>query len=772
MFAGMPRIPVLFTLLLVGLAAPASGQWLTHPGLVGAPAPVNTWLHWKGALTVPDPPARLPVRIATDGKYWLWVNGELAVREGGLKQGPTPTGLYADTVDIAPYLRRGADLRSGANLLEVLTWHFGKPGFSHRESGRAALRVEHLDGRRLPVSWGVLRHPSFSLDTVGTQPNYRLPERNNLFDAREAGLSPVEGGAYTRAVPLDTALGPLEDRPIPQWADSGLRRYVSGHVPAGYVSTGDTLTLGLPYNAQVTPAFVIDAPRGGMRVEVRTDNYFGGGPPNVRFAYLTRPGRQAFEVPTWVNGHAVRYYFAPGIRVLGLSYRESGYATERAGGFRSGDPDLDTLWAKAARTLYITMRDSYMDCPDRERAQWWGDVVIELGEAFYAFDSASTPLARKGLRELMRWQRADSTIYSPVPAGNWDTELPMQMLASVGEYGLYTYFRFSGDTALVEELYPAVKRYLGVWRVDSAGLVVPREGGWTWGDWGERKDMYLLYQGWYQLALQGFERMATLTQNPRDAAWARRRITRLRAAVRERFWRKPDGDTPGGYATPDFPHAPDDRVQALAVLTGWATPEQYPALRHNLRTVYQASPYMERYVLEALMRMGYPDDATARMKRRYRAMIDSELTTLWEGWGLGAEGFGGGTYNHAWSGGPLTVMSQRIAGLEPAEPAWGRYRLAPRLGSLRDVEAYAPTPAGELRVHWTCVGGAGGRGGGTLRGDISAPPTLAGELLVYARTGARGAPRVRVDGRRARAKRDGEGYRYRLPPGTREVLIR
>ena len=122
--------------------------------------------------------------------------------------------------------------------------------------------------------------------------------------------------------------------------------------------------------------------------------------------------------------------------------------------------------------------------------------------------------------------------------------------------------------------------------------------------------------------------------------------------------------------------------------------------------------------------------------------------------------------------GIVGVHGQRIAGLEPAEPAWGRYRLAPRLGSLRDVEAYAPTPAGELRVHWTCVGGAGGRGGGTLRGDISAPPTLAGELLVYARTGARGAPRVRVDGRRARAKRDGEGYRYRLPPGTREVLIR
>ena len=39
------------------------------------------------------------------------------------------------------------------------------------------------------------------------------------------------------------------------------------------------------------------------------------------------------------------------------------------------------MWEKSQRTLYITMRDTYMDCPDRERAQWWGDEVNESGEA-------------------------------------------------------------------------------------------------------------------------------------------------------------------------------------------------------------------------------------------------------------------------------------------------------------------------------------------------------------------------------------------------------
>ncbi|MFQ8805723.1 MAG: hypothetical protein ACLR8Y_12300 [Alistipes indistinctus] len=51
------------------------------------------------------------------------------------------------------------------------------------------------------------------------------------------------------------------------------------------------------------------------------------------------------------------------------------------------------------------MRDNYFDCPERERAQWWGDAVNELGQAFYAFDPQAQKLALKAIYELMNWQR-------------------------------------------------------------------------------------------------------------------------------------------------------------------------------------------------------------------------------------------------------------------------------------------------------------------------------------------------------------------------------
>ncbi len=475
-----------------------------------------------------------------------------------------------------------------------------------------------------------------------------------------------------------------------QWKDFGLKAYANA--PAlPLEARGDTMVVDLPYNAQVTPQFTVTAP-AGLRIDVRTDNYRGGGPPNVRTVYVTTAGRQTFETPGWMNGHRVRYHFPAGVTVEGLQYRETGFATEFSGSFACDDEFYNRLWTKARRTLYVTMRDNYMDCPDRERAQWWGDVVLEAGETAYALDRASDALTRKAIRELLAWQQADSTIFSPIPAGNWDKELPTQMLASVGYYGIWNYYRHSGDRATIEEVYPAVKRYLEVWQTDADGLVVPREGGWTWGDWGDNKDMTLLFNGWYYLALRGFAEMAELTGRPADRAWATARMERLKESYNRRFW------TGTAYRDPAYAGATDDRGQALAVVSGMAPPEHYPALRRVLAEQRHASPYFEKYVLEALFQMGYPNDALARMKDRFTPMVDSDLTTLWEGWDIGSAKWGGGTYNHAWSGGGLTLLSQYVAGVEPLEAGYRKVRIRPQLGPLKEVTATVDTPLGKLVV--------------------------------------------------------------------------
>ncbi len=658
------------------------GQWITTAAARNAP---NEWLAYTHDVQVARVPAQARLRIAADSKYWLWVNDQLVVFEGGLKRGPTPQDTYYDEVDVAPFLR------PGNNKLYVQLWYFGKDGFSHKSSGRAGLLVDGQIGDQPVASgaaWRVAPLPAFGT-APAPQPNSRISEASLVYDARLAA-QPLAWQPAREVGPAGTApWNQLVRRPIPQWKNFGLTPYRNA---ARYERRGDTIMCRLPYNAQITPYLRVNAP-AGQRIVMVTDNYvrFNGSSVNVRGEYITKDGEQEYESPGWLNGHWVYYVVPAGVQVLELKYRETGYHSEFAGRFTSSDPFLNRLWQKAQRTLYLTMRDNYMDCPDRERAQWTGDAVLESEESFYALDTQSHALARKWLRELVAWQRPDHSLYSPVPAGNWDQELPDQILATVGYYGLWTYYLHTGDRQTVADLYPHVQRYLALWEKRPDGLMAIRKGGWLWGDWGDNRDMLPLFNAWYYLALKGNYLLAKELGLTADAARHAQAMRALARAFNQTFW---NGQS---YRDPAYAGLTDDRVQALAVDAGLAEAAKYPALLQVLQQERHASPYMEKYVYEALYRMNYPRQANARLEQRFAEMVNNAyFTTLFEGWGIGKNGFGGGTVNHAWSGGGLTILSSRLCGVRPLTPGYGRFLVAPQPGSVAAAAATLACVKGKI----------------------------------------------------------------------------
>ena len=143
--------------------------------------------------------------------------------------------------------------------------------------------------------------------------------------------------------------------------------------------------------------------------------------------------------------------------------------------------------------------------------------------------------------------------------------------------------------------------------------------------------------------------------------------------------------------------------EAMAVLAGLVPKTKYPIIRKFLATHYNASPYMEKYVLEALCRMGYYEDALIRLEKRFGEMVASEYSTLWEGWEYtGGRGMqyksGNGTYNHAWSGGGLTILSEFVAGISPLKPAFEQFRVCPNLAMLNQVKSVVPTKFGNIEL--------------------------------------------------------------------------
>lgn len=651
----------------------------------------NTWLCFRKTVHLPGVPGEMIANIAVDSKYWLWINGKMVVFEGGLKRGPAPGATYYDQVDIAPYLEKGE------NTIALLVWHFGKNGFSHVNSGTAAL-LFCAQGANLSIvsdkSWQCSVYRAYQ-NTEAPFPNYRLSESNIRFDARKelAGwnmpdFSEKLGASIEIVAPNEMPFGKLVARPIPMWKNGGLTDYPE----VVKNEKGDTIRCRLRYNCQITPYLHVKAP-AGLVVGMLTDNYTGGSANNVRAEYITREGEQEYESFGWMNGHEVLYVVPAGVEVLGVKYRETGYNADMKGSFACDDDFYNELWKRSARTLYITMRDNYMDCPDRERAQWWGDEVNELGEAFYVLDPRGWQLAAKGIYELMNWQRPDGVIASPVPSLNWCKELPLQMLASVGWYGFYTQAFYSDDYSFVPHIYDGLKKYLHeVWQVDGQGMPVVRQGDWSWGDWGTDVDMEVLTTCWYYLALKAEKEFALHLRKLYDANQIGEMMKRISAAFDARYW---NGKA---YRSKLHNGETDDRAQAMAVVSGLAPAGRYKALLKVFKKEYHASPYMEKYVMEALFMMGEPEFALKRMRDRYAKMMSYPYTTLFEGWGIGAEGFGGGTINHAWSGGLLTILSQKLCGIEPLAPGFKQFRVAPQLGSLNKASAVVPTLYGDIRV--------------------------------------------------------------------------
>lgn len=633
----------------------------------------NQWIAFRKDFKLDKNPAEAIARIAVDSKYWMWINGKPVIFEGGLKKGPKRDGSYCDEVDIAPFLRKGE------NKIAILLWYFGKSGFSHLDSGAAQLYFDcPAIGTESGTDWLCRIHPSYGTCQEFI-PNYRLPESSVIFDATKdiPGWQTSDTQGFEPAVAIGSRLGEFETRPIPQWKDFGVKKAKFIHKKG---EGCDTLVARLPYNMQMTPVITLKDSHGGHNVKIQTNHIKGGGEYTVRGEYITKPGVQTYEQLSWMNGEEIHIIVPAGVGVKSIKYRETGYNADFDGKFVCDDPYINRFWEKAMHTLYVNMRDTYYDCPDRERAQWWGDATLLSAECQYILSPDAHLLTRKGIREICNWQKPDGTVFAPIP-GNWDKELPAQMLAAVGEAGFWTYFMNTGDIGTINYAYPTLKKYLSVWTIEENGLTGIHEGGWNWGDWGRNRDIRLIQSAWYYMALGAACKMAALTGNDADIPAYKLKMNGIKTAFNDICW------TGTAYRHPDYKEVTDDRVQALAVVSGIADKDKYPAIFEVFKTQEHASPYMEKYVMDALFDMGEGKYAIDRFKRRFEAMVmDTEFTTLWEGWGVLGQGYGGGSSNHAWSGGAVIVIIRKLLGINAIEPGFKSFSVAPVDGILENYE--------------------------------------------------------------------------------------
>ena len=679
----------------------------------------NRWMIFRKDVELSEVPERVTAKIAADTKYWLYINGEMAVYEGQLKRGaallkkdiytkdnPAQPNLnrmlsevatYYDEVDLTPYLKKGK------NTIVALVWYFGNEGHSHVGSGKGGFLFESQMGDELVISdsgWKTSRH-------MGYQPSSPIggyaQEYHIIYDARKGFddfASPdYDVSGWQNACEIgkagDKPWNELWPRSIPQWKVWDLANYSPDDTDFVTKLSATKYRLKLPSNIQFTPFVKVKAPAGKV-IKMSSPN---SGTTSV--TYTTKGGAdgesvvQSFESLTWINWWFVEFEIPAGVEVLELGYRQSGYNTEFDGSFVSDDEFFNTLWIKARDTAYVNIRDTFMDCPDRERAPWLGDAVNEMQIAYYSMSPTVYDAVRKDIATRINWQNTDGIIPSTAPATfryNEYAELTGQSLAGVMSW--FEYYLWSGDIETLRAAYPALQAYMATFDLDMQNYTDPfiRGNGTNtmhlnWIDWGPNMDQHLALNIWAYIGVDTLCKFAEALGDAENLA----NYTALRESMKSKFdamfWNGKE------YRSATYTGAPDDRGQALAVYAGLATPDKYPIIRDLLMKHQYASPYMVKYSIEALYLMGYTAEAEQRMKESYKNDVPLADPTFSESWG------GGGSKNHGWSGGGLIVLSGYAAGVRPLEAGFAKYTVIPQMASIKNIAATIPTGKGNINVN-------------------------------------------------------------------------
>ncbi|HHT67154.1 MAG TPA: hypothetical protein GX010_02895 [Erysipelotrichaceae bacterium] len=618
--------------------------------------------------------------ISAESKYFLWVNEKLTIIDGSLKRGPTPYDSYYDEVEIT-------NLAEGENIIVILVAFNGRSGDGSinptridsegDEISQAGLLFEMQAGNTLIKSDNTFKasriraylnkitgkkdYPAYSLSSM-------LAERNVCYDARQdigdyRSLS-FDDADWEKASSICKAgylpFGDLYKAVTKPIIFDEVVDFSNADEYTGKTLIQDTkLELNLPTDIQFSWVIGLEA-QAGQKLTIYTDSYsYNDGLKSFMDTYICKGGTQEYENYPWRSGYTLYIEAPAGVKFTKLGYRFSYFNGEMMPPVETSNADIDTLWKKAQNTVRVCMRDSFMDCPDRERGPYMGDASNQVDSTLYCYGEGGLDLIKKSILACIGWTKNDGVIPSRAPSVK-PQEIPNQSLAFLTS--AFHYWQHTKDIDTMKIYYKACLDYLKLFEM-SNGLPVYRYGSWTWNDWGEKIDSNLLQVGFYYYALNLVKQLSEELEMNDDVTFIDERMASMKAKYHQAYY------TVEGFKDSSSRYV-DDRANALLALSGLAEPSDYETIINVLTSTFQASPFIEKYVIEALCYMGRIDLAMERMLNRYDEMIKDSKDTLYEKFDISD-----GTFNHAWSSGPCYIVGKYIIGLKPLKAGYEEFAL-------------------------------------------------------------------------------------------------
>jgi len=395
------------------------------------------------------------------------------------------------------------------------------------------------------------------------------------------------------------------------------------------------------------------------------------------------------------------------------------------GQLKLGNALLQQFWHNS----YWSQRSNFMgiptDCPQRdERLGWLGDAHVFWDAAAFNMDVGA--FTRRWMEDIRDAQYANGA-FAFIAPNSMPYTAPNEASPGWADAGVilpWTAWKRYGDTAVIDQNWDAMAGYIAYIEAHSDDYIWARGHGWDFGDWlaldaknpGDPttpKD--LIGTAMFKQSVDALTDMARAT----GRIEAVEKYSALSRNIRDAFIRT--------YVTADATIGNDSQTSYILALAHDLVPEPLkPAAAEKLRanivrrgnllsTGFLGTPAsldvladngFGTTVYDLLLRTDFPS---------WGYMVMKGATTTWERWNSDVGDVTMNSFNHYAFGAVIGFLYRRIAGIDPIEAGFRRFRVNPiQDARLNTGGADYEAVVGRISTRWA-------RQGKTFTLDLTVP---------------------------------------------------
>ena len=381
--------------------------------------------------------------------------------------------------------------------------------------------------------------------------------------------------------------------------------------------------------------------------------------------------------------------------------------------FISSDSVLNKVWDLCKYSMKATSFCGVYVDGDRERLPYEADAYVNQ-LSHYAVDAEYTMARHTASHVTMNptWP-TEWILLTPVIAWNdylytGDDRL---LRRHFNDFQAKTLFALEDSTGFIStktklltpEIYQSVhfkgKRVRDIidWPQSGAAGLEKENGGEA--DGYESAVYNSVVNAYYYHALCAVRDMAGVLGNDSIRAAFAQRADRLLARYNETFFDKENGR----YVDAIGRQHASQHASMFPLAFGMVESQNVPAVADYIKSRGMAcSVYGAQFLLDALYNAGEAEAAlrllTSTARRSWYNMLRIGSTITTEAWDDVFKP--NQDWNHAWGAAAANIITRRLMGVEPLEPSFGRMRIKPQPGSLREASVRVPTIRGIVAVSY------------------------------------------------------------------------